>query len=239
MQMKTRHGVRLLLALVSGSLILLGCAGRANPPVSAAPVAPAAAAFPDPPKEIAAASGTQIAVLSGGCFWGIEGVFERLKGVTNVKSGYSGGDVATAEYEMVSTGSTGHAESVQITFDPSVIGYGTLLKVFFSVAHDPTELNFQGPDHGTQYRSVIFYGSDAQKKIAEDYIALLDKAHVFPQPIVTQVVPLKAFYPAEDYHQDFMDNNPDYPYIQMWDLPKVRALQTTYPELLSGKYATL
>jgi peptide-methionine (S)-S-oxide reductase len=224
---------------------LLGCAGRANSVGSAAPsvsetqAASPVPAFPDPPKETAPAKGTQIAVLSGGCFWGIEGVFERLKGVTDVQSGYSGGDAATAQYEMVSTGSTGHAESVQVTFDPGVISYGTLLKIFFSIAHDPTELNFQGPDHGTQYRSVIFYASDAQKKTAEDYITLLDTAHVFQKPIVTQVVPLKTFYPAEDYHQKFMDNNPDYPYIVAWDLPKVRALQSTWPALLSGKYPRL
>jgi peptide-methionine (S)-S-oxide reductase len=230
---------RTLLGVLFGSLILLGCAGRATAGGSTAPGASAAPAFPDPPKEAMPVNGTQIAVLSGGCFWGIEGVFERLKGVTDVISGYSGGDAATADYEMVSTGSTGHAESVQITYDPSVVSYGTLLKVFFSIAHDPTELNYQGPDHGTQYRSVIFYGTDAQKRTAEEYITLLNTAHVFTQPIVTQVVPLKAFYPAEGYHQDFLDNNPNWPYIVMWDKPKVRALQSTYPGLLSGKYPNL
>ena len=230
---------RTTLAVLFGSLMLFGCAGRAASAASAASGTSVASLFPDPPKEGTPLKGTQVAVLSGGCFWGIEGVFERLKGVSDVISGYSGGDAATAQYEMVSTGSTGHAESVQITYDPSVISYGTLLKVFFSVAHDPTELNYQGPDHGTQYRSVIFYASDAQKKTAEDYIALLNKAHVYTQPIVTQVVPLKAFYAAEDYHQNFMDDNPTYPYIVMWDRPKVLALQSQWPDLLSGKYPSL
>ncbi len=220
-------------ALLAAALFLGGCAGRG------AATASALASFPDPPKEAASASGRQIAVLAGGCFWGMEGVFERLKGVIDVVSGYSGGGADTAHYEMVGSGTTGHAESVQITFDPSVISYGTLLKVFFSIAHDPTELNFQGPDYGTQYRTAIFYGSDAQKQEAQDYIQLLDKAHVFSKPIVTEVVPLKAFYPAEDYHQDFMDNNPTWPYIVAWDRPKVAALERTYPALLSGKYPKL
>ena len=145
----------------------------------------------------------QTAVVAGGCFWGIQAVFQHVKGVTNATSGYSGGAANTAEYELVSTGDTGHAESVKITYDPSQITYGQLLRVFFSVAHDPTQLNRQGPDSGTQYRSVIFYDSDEQKRIAEAYIAQLDKARVFPRPIVTQVVPLKAFYPAEAYHQDY------------------------------------
>ncbi len=184
-------------------------------------------------------SSKQIAVLSGGCFWGMEGVFERLNGVSQVLAGYSGGAADTAHYEMVGSGQTGHAESVQITYDPSVISYGTLLKVFFNIAHDPTQLNYQGPDEGTQYRSVIWYANDAQKAEAEAYIKLLGDAKVFPQPIVTQVVPLKAFYPAEAYHQHFMDNNPDYPYIAFWDKPKVINLQKTYPALLSGKYPKL
>ncbi len=231
--MRASRIARTTFAAFFGSLLLLACAGRSTPAV------PLAATFPDPPKEAVPAKGTQVAVLAGGCFWGIEGVFERLKGVTDILAGYSGGEAATAQYELVGTGSTGHAESVQITYDPSVISYGTLLKVFFSVAHDPTELNYQGPDHGTQYRSVIFYSNDAQRQTAEDYIAILNKAHVFAQPIVTQVVPLKAFYPAEDYHQKFMDNNPNWPYIVMWDKPKVRALQSTYADLLSGNYPTL
>jgi peptide-methionine (S)-S-oxide reductase len=191
--------------------------------------------FPEPPKEAAAsAGGTQIAVLAGGCFWGMEGVFERLKGVRDVISGYSGGDAITAHYETVSMGTTGHAESVRILFDPSVISYGTLLKVFFSVAHDPTELDYQGPDHGTQYRSAVFYINDEQKRVSEEYIHSLDQAKVFSGKIVTQIVPFKAFYPAEEEHQNFMDKNPGYPYIVMWDLPKVHDLDRTYPELVAA-----
>jgi peptide-methionine (S)-S-oxide reductase len=174
-------------------------------------------------------------VLAGGCFWGMEGVFERLKGVIDVTSGYSGGSAATAHYEMVGTGTTGHAESVKIAFDPSKISYGTLLKIFFSVAHDPTELNYQGPDVGTQYRSAIFYANQAQKLVAERYIEILNSSGVFPRPIVTQVVPLAAFYPAEDYHQNFMDSHPDYPYIVMWDAPKVERLAQEYPTLVARR----
>jgi peptide-methionine (S)-S-oxide reductase len=193
----------------------------------------AAPQFPNPPADTPAMmKGTQTAVIAGGCFWGMEGVFERLKGVVDVASGYSGGEKNTAHYEMVGSGTTGHAESIQIQYNPAQISYGTLLKVFFSIAHDPTELNYQGPDHGTQYRSAIFYANDGQKQVAESYIRALDKARLFPKPIVTQVVPLKAFYPAEDYHQDFLDNNPNYPYIVYWDLPKIADLQRSYPELV-------
>jgi peptide-methionine (S)-S-oxide reductase len=193
----------------------------------------ARADFPPPPAEAAAPRGTtETAVLAGGCFWGMEGVFERLKGVKDVVSGYSGGAARTAHYELVGTGTTGHAESIRVVFDPSQISYGTLLEVFFSVAHDPTELNYQGPDHGTQYRSAIFYADEAQKKVAEEYIRTLDKARVYKKPIVTQVVPLSAFYPAEDYHQNFMDRNPDYPYIVYWDRPKVEELKKEFPQLL-------
>jgi peptide-methionine (S)-S-oxide reductase len=195
-----------------------------------------AADFPAPPKEPAASGmGLQTAVLAGGCFWGVEGVFERLKGVTDVVSGYSGGEAATAQYEVVSSGSTGHAESVKITYDPKQISYGMLLKIYFSIAHDPTELNYQGPDHGTQYRSAIFYGTPQQKQVAEEYIRSLDAAKVFKKRIVTQVTPLKAFYPAEDYHQNFMDHNPDYPYIVYWDRPKVEKLVQVYPDLISRR----
>jgi len=193
----------------------------------------AAADVPNPPKDTPAMmKGTQTAVLAGGCFWGVEGIFERLKGVVEVTSGYSGGEKNTAFYEMVGTGTTGHAESVQIRYDPSKISYGTLLKVFFTVAHDPTQLNYQGPDHGTQYRSVIFYANDGQKAVAESYIKALDQAKLYPQKIVTQVVPLKAFYAAEDYHQKFLDRNPNYPYIVYWDLPKIENLKRTFPELV-------
>ncbi len=219
MKAQTRAGL-----VVAAALVLLG-------------IPAFAAEFPAPPREPAApAMGPQTAVLAGGCFWGMQAIFERLKGVTDVLAGYSGGAADTAHYEMVSTGTTGHAESVQITYDPTVISYGTLLRVFFSVAHDPTELNFQGPDYGTQYRTAIFYANDEQKKEAEDYIQLLEKDHTYPNPIVTQVVPLKGFYPAEDYHQHFFDNNPSWPYIFEVDRPKVINLEQTYPELLSGKY---
>jgi peptide-methionine (S)-S-oxide reductase len=183
----------------------------------------------------AATSGQQTAVVAGGCFWGIQAVFQHVKGVINATSGYSGGNAKTAEYEIVSTGRTGHAESVKITYDPAQITYGELLRVFFSVAHDPTELNRQGPDDGTQYRSVIFYGSDEQKKIAEAYIAQLDQAKVFPHKIVTQVVPLNAFYPAEAYHQDYATRHPNQPYIVYNDAPKVAHLRQEFPDLYIGK----
>jgi len=186
----------------------------------------------DAPKT--AKGGEQTAVIAGGCFWGIQAVFQHVKGVVNATSGYSGGEARTAQYEVVSTGETGHAESVKITYDPAQVTYGELLRVFFSVAHDPTQINQQGPDDGTQYRSVIFYGNDEQKKIAEAYIAQLDKAKVFPRPIVTQVVPLKAFYPAEDYHQNYATLHPDQPYIVFNDAPKVAHLRQQFPELYTG-----
>jgi peptide-methionine (S)-S-oxide reductase len=194
-------------------------------------------AVPGPTVDAAKAtkSAPQTAVVAGGCFWGIQAVFQHVKGVTNATSGYSGGDAKTAEYETVSTGETGHAESVKITYDPSQITYGELLRVFFSVAHDPTELNRQGPDDGTQYRSVIFYGNDEQKKIAEAYIAQLDQAKAFSRKIVTQVVPLKAFYPSEAYHQDYAARHPDQFYIVYNDAPKVVHLKQQFPELYSGK----
>jgi peptide-methionine (S)-S-oxide reductase len=187
----------------------------------------------DAPK--AANGGEQTAVIAGGCLWGIQAVFQHVKGVVNATSGYSGGEARTAQYEVVSTGETGHAESVKITYDPAQVTYGELLRVFFSVAHDPTQLNRQGPDDGTQYRSVIFYGNDEQKKIAEAYIAQLDKAKVFPKPIVTQVVPLKAFYPAEAYHQNYAALHPDQLYIVYNDAPKVAHLRQQFPELYTGK----
>jgi len=178
-----------------------------------------------------AAKGKQTAVLAGGCFWGVDAVFKHVKGVSSVVSGYSGGSGATAEYETVSTGSTGHAESVKITYDPSRISYSELLRIFFSVATDPTQLNRQGPDTGTQYRSVIFYADENQKQIALAYIDQINKAKVFSAPIVTQVVPLKAFYPAEEYHQDFLERHPDHPYIVYNDLPKLRELQNQFPDV--------
>lgn len=169
------------------------------------------------------------AVFAGGCFWGVDAVFKHVKGVLGVVSGYSGGSAATAKYLLVGTGATGHAESVQVTFDPSKIGYADLLQVFFGVAHDPTERDRQGPDSGSQYRSVVFYGNDEQEQVARRYIAELDRAKVFPKPIVTQVVPLKGFYPAEAYHQDFLERHPDDPYIVYNDLPKLAKLKQNFP----------
>jgi len=178
------------------------------------------------------AGSTQQVVLAGGCFWGMEAVFESLKGVTNVVAGYSGGSKQTAHYDMVSTGDTGHAESVQVTFDPSEITFGQILSVYFLVAHDPTELNRQGPDEGTQYRSAIFYETDAQKRAAETYIKDLQDAKTFAAPIVTKIVPFHAFYPAEAYHQHFVQHNPDYPYVVFNDLPKLKHLREQFPQLV-------
>jgi peptide-methionine (S)-S-oxide reductase len=180
---------------------------------------------------VANATGEQTAVFAGGCFWGMEGVFEHLKGVSEVLTGYAGGSADTATYRQVSAGSTEHAESVQITYDPSQISYGELLKVYFFVAHDPTQLNRQGPDHGVQYRSAIFAANDEQKQVAEAYIDQLSDAEVFDQPIVTQVAPLDEFYAAEDYHQDFIQRNPLHPYVVVHDLPQIRQLQAQFPEM--------
>lgn len=193
--------------------------------------AEAAVALPDPAVDASRAGGTQTAVFAGGCFWGIQAVFQHVKGVKSATSGYSGGSSSTAEYETVSTGETGHAESVKVEFDPAQISYGQLLKVFFSVAHDPTQLNRQGPDSGTQYRSAVFYSGDEQKKIADSYISQMDQAKVFPRRIVTQVVPLKGFYAAEGYHQNYATLHPDNPYIAINDAPKVEHLQKQFPEL--------
>jgi peptide-methionine (S)-S-oxide reductase len=170
------------------------------------------------------------AVLAGGCFWGVEGVYEHVKGVVDATSGYAGGDAKTAAYEAVGTGATGHAESVRVIYDPAQISYGELLRVFFSVVHDPTQLNRQGPDVGPQYRSAIFYTSEAQRQAATAYIAQLTAAKTFPKKIVTQVVPLKGFYAAEDYHQDFMAKHPDHPYIAYHDIPKVAHLKEMFPQ---------
>jgi peptide-methionine (S)-S-oxide reductase len=177
---------------------------------------------------------SETVVVAGGCFWGVQAVFSELKGVSSAISGYAGGSKANAHYEIVSTGTTGHAESVQITFDPSQVSFGQLLKIYFSVAHDPTELNRQGPDEGTQYRSEIFYTSDEQKKIAEAYIQQLTAAKVFRSPIVTKVAPLQAFYAAEDYHQNYVARNPHQPYVAYNDLPKLTNLRAEFPELLKG-----
>ena len=182
-----------------------------------------------------AAGPTQTAVLAGGCFWGVQGVFEHVKGVTKVVSGYAGGEKRTAQYETVSSGTTGHAESVKITFDPALVTYGQLLQIAFSVVSDPTLLNRQGPDVGTQYRSAIFYADDNQKHIAEAYIAQLGQTHAFSRPIVTRVEPLKGFFPAEDYHQDYLYLNPTAAYIAYNDLPKVENFRRTFPTLYSNR----
>ena len=179
--------------------------------------------------------GEQIAVFAGGCFWGVEAVFEHIKGVRVVTSGYSGGAAKTADYEIVSGGETGHAEAVKITYDPSQISYEQLLKVFFSVAHDPTELNRQGPDTGTQYRSAIFYADEEQKRLAESYVAELAKTKTFSKPIVTQIARLEAFYQAEDYHQDYLVRHPNDPYIVINDQPKVENLRKQFPQLYVSK----
>ena len=197
------------------------------------PHSTAAVKLPEPAVDEALAShpGEEKAVLAGGCFWGVQAVFEHVKGVTRVVSGYAGGDANTATYDQVSTERTGHAESVEITYDPSQISYGQLLKVYFSVAHDPTELNRQGPDVGTSYRSAIFFSTPDQERIAKAYIAQLGQAKVFPAKIVTQVVPLPAFYTAEGYHQDFFVHNPNYPYIVINDRPKVEHLKSEWPAM--------
>jgi peptide-methionine (S)-S-oxide reductase len=207
--------------LAAASLMVSGQAFAAQP------------LFPDPAVDVpASADGAkQTAVFAGGCFWGIEGLFERVKGVKDAVSGFAGGEKNTAHYERVSEGDTGHAESVQVTFDPKQVTYGQLLKVFFAVGHDPTELNRQGPDTGTQYRSAIFYENEDQKKVAEAYIQQLNDAHIYHKKIVTQVTPLKGFYAAEAYHQHFLDNNPTYPYIVVNDLPKIAALKKQYPQM--------
>ena len=222
---------KLLTALVFalGALSVAYCrsplSGAESPVVIAAPAVDNAKAEGVP----------QTAVLAGGCFWGVQGVFEHVRGVKNVVAGYAGGDKATAQYETVSSGTTGHAESVKIIFDPAAISYGQILQIAFSVVHDPTQLNRQGPDVGSQYRSAIFYADETQKHIAEAYISQLDKSHVFPRAIVTRVDPLKGFFPAEDYHQDYLIHNPSAPYIAIYDMPKIENFRRTFPELYSGR----
>ena len=200
--------------------------------VAAVTAVGAATPLPAPVVDIPAASvkGAQSAVFAGGCFWGVEAVFRHVKGVSQAVSGYAGGAIK-ADYEEVSTGTTGHAESVQVTYDPTQVSYGELLRVFFSVAHDPTQLNRQGPDHGTQYRSVIFVRDDEQKRVALAYIEQLRKAKVFPEPIVTEVTPLPMFYPAENYHQNYLALHRTQPYIVMYDLPKLAQLKQQFPDL--------
>jgi peptide-methionine (S)-S-oxide reductase len=197
----------------------------------------AAVKLPNPTSDepLSKSKSAQTVVLAGGCFWGIQAVFEHVKGVSSATAGYAGGSAGTAQYETVSTGRTGHAESVRVVYDPSQVSFGQILKVFFSVAHDPTELNRQGPDEGTQYRSVIFYANDEQRRIAQAYIDQLNHAKAFAQPIVTQTVSLQAFYPAEAYHQDYAEHHPNEPYIAINDLPKLDHLKQTLPELYVGK----
>jgi peptide-methionine (S)-S-oxide reductase len=205
--------------------------------MNACNVAASAVAIPNPTLDapLATAKGEQTAVLAGGCFWGVEAVFEHVKGVSRAESGYSGGSPSTAKYQLVGSGATGHAEAVRVTFDPSQITYGQLLKVFFAVAHDPTELNRQGPDTGTQYRSAIFFANAEQQRIAQAYIEQLDQAKVFGRKIVTQVVPLQSFHEAEDYHQDYLVHHPNEPYIVYNDLPKLENLRKQLPDLYRAK----
>lgn len=214
--------------------VLLCVAATACSAVESSPKLAVVAPTPTSGTVIAATptpKGEQTAVFAGGCFWGLEAVFEHVKGVSNVESGYTGGAAKTADYESVSTGETGHAESVKITYDASKVSYEQLLKVFFAVAHNPTELNRQGPDTGTQYRSAIFYATNEQKQAAQNFIAKLTADKVYAQPIVTQVVPLENFYPAEDYHQDYLNQHPDQPYIVINDQPKVENLKKQFPDL--------
>lgn len=209
-----------LLATASMSALVASCGANADETPRA---------LPKPIVTDASATGIQTAVFSGGCFWGMQGVFEHVKGVKQVLAGYAGGSASTAQYETVSTGTTGHAESVQIKYDPKVISFAELLRIDFSVATDPTELNRQGPDEGTQYRNEIWYTTPDQKRVAEAYIAQLDKAHAFSAPIVTRVDANRGFYRAETYHQDFLIKNPDYPYIVINDLPKIENLKSLLP----------
>ena len=222
-----KTGLALLSAVLAIAVVLTGAKKMAFGAEATRKV-PIVAPAVDEPKSTAH---EETAVLAGGCFWGVQSVYNRVKGVKHTVAGYSGGSKETANYSDVSSESTGHAESLKIVFDPQVVSYGTILRIFFSVVHDPTELNRQGPDVGTSYRSAIFYESPEQQRIANEYIAQLDAAHVFPKKIVTQVVPLKAFYDGEAYHQDYADHNPNNPYIQVCDVPKMAALKQQFPEL--------
>jgi peptide-methionine (S)-S-oxide reductase len=210
-----------VVALLIAFAASVGCTAATKTPLPA----------PANDNPLAQAAGKQTAVFAGGCFWGTQSVFERVKGVLATTAGYSGGSAATATYEQVGQENTGHAESVKVVYDPSKITYGQLLQIFFSVVHDPTQLDRQGPDVGESYRSVIFYANDEQQKVSKAYIAQLDAAKAFRKPIVTQVVPLKGFYDAEAYHQDYALNHPDNPYIMVCDRPKVEALKQQFPEL--------
>jgi len=225
--MSNRLQDRVAMALCVGLLGIVEACGAASSAVS----------LPPPATDIPAAAATapEKAVFAGGCFWGVEAVFRHVKGVSSAVSGYAGGSARTANYETVSTGMTGHAESVEVTYDPAQVSYGQLLRIFFSVAHDPTQLNRQGPDYGTQYRSVVFVTSEEQRRVAAAYIAQLDQAKLFSDPIVTKVVLLAAFYPAEDYHQNYLALHPNQPYIVFHDMPKLAALRQQFPDRYVGK----
>lgn len=223
----TRHTMTLIGLLLTGGLAACSTTSVAGDSVT----------VPAPTVDEHATSRTETAVLAGGCFWGVQAVFQHVKGVRNAVSGYAGGSRANAHYELVGTGTTGHAESVQVTFDPSAISYGQILRIYFSVAHDPTQLNRQGPDSGTQYRSTIFPTSEAQARVAHAYIRQLDKAGVFTAPVVTTVEPGRRFYPAEGYHQNYLVEHPNQPYIVINDRPKVAALKQVFPALYRVKPA--
>jgi peptide-methionine (S)-S-oxide reductase len=215
-------------SIFAAPLIAIAIAGRSLPSAaeSTHPIPPPALDEPASPQTM-----SEIAILAGGCFWGMQGVFQHVAGVTSAVSGYAGGAADTAHYKMVSTGTTGHAESVRITFDPRRISYGRILQIYFSVAHDPTELDRQGPDVGTQYRSAIFPFSEEQTRVAKAYIAQLDQAKMFDALVVTTIEPSRGFYPAEDYHQDFVVHNPRYPYVVLNDVPKIETLKHLFPDL--------
>jgi len=228
-QWTDRWPIALLAAL---AIAAIGIASVKSPLVAAeAPTVLAPPALDNP----LAPGAAQTAVLAGGCFWGVQGVFEHVRGVRQVLAGYAGGEQSTAQYETVSSGTTAHAESVKIVFDPAQVSYGQLLQIAFSVVHDPTQLNRQGPDVGTQYRSAVFYADETQKRIAEAYIRQLDAAHAFSRPIVTRVDPLKGFYPAEDYHQDYLVHHSSAPYIAFFDLPKVENFKRSFPDLYNER----
>ena len=219
-------------ATIALAALVIGCGANADTVNRTIPT-------PQVDTPAAEASGTQVAVLAGGCFWGLQGMFEHVRGVTKVVAGYSGGEKATAHYQIVGTETTGHAESVEITFDPKQVSYGQLLQLFFSVAHDPTQLNRQGPDSGPSYRSEIFFASPTQERVARAYVDQLAKANVFHSAIVTKIEPLKGFYAAEDYHQDYLIQHPNQPYIMFNDLPKIEALKRVYPQLYRAAPVTL
>lgn len=227
---RAASGATTISAMRRGGLVLLAALATSGLAITAAGAVEEPVVIPAPEADLAE-SGTATAVFAGGCFWGVQGVFQRVDGVTSAVSGYSGGSAMTANYGDVGSGQTGHAEVVEVTYDPSVVSYGELLHVFFSVAHNPTQLDFQGPDRGTQYRSALFVDGAEEQAVAEAYIAQLDATGAYPGPIVTTIEPLAAFYPAEDYHQDYLTLHPESGYIQVHDLPKIDALAELFPDL--------